>query len=183
MTTRIVLTGFGPFGDVSDNPSSELVSDLGKRPRTNFAYIPQIRVSVSGVKEVVQDMLRLEKPSFETVLVHLGVDTSSTRMKCERFAYNEKNFRIPDEDRVTCCNEPIVIGEVARIETPIDLTKIEMLDDRIVVSTDPGKYICNLLYYESLFAGYRSLFIHVPPFAAIPKKEQIDLIEKILDVL
>ena len=182
--TRFVLTGFGSFREVVDNPSSELVVEVAIRYGENSVLcIPDIRVSVSGAADVMQNLLRLIDFSHKTIVIHFGADTSATQLKLEQYAFNEKNFRIPDSDGEVCCGERIRVGGPAVIKTPIDTSDIEPIDSRIESSEDPGRYICNLLYYESLYAGFKSLFIHVPPFSAIPKHEQIDLIVRILDVL
>ena len=167
-----------------DNPSSELVAEIAQRNGENsVTCIPHIRVSVSGVTDVMKNLLRLIDPSHKTVVIHFGVDTSATQLKLEQYAFNEKNFRSPDSDGEVCRGDRIRVGGPLAMKTPIDTSNIEPIDLRIVSSTDPGRYICNLLYYESLYAGFQSLFIHVPPFSAIPKHEQIDLILRILDEL
>ena len=36
--------------------------------------------------------------------------------------------------------------------------------DKVSISTDPGRYLCDFVFYKSLHSSKgRSLFIHVPP--------------------
>jgi len=48
---------------------------------------------------------------------------------------------------------------------------------KVGLSDDPGRYICNYVYYLSLMEGNArnipSIFIHVPPFTEISEPDQI----------
>ena len=181
---RYVLTGFGPFGDVPENPSSEIAREVARVRRDIVTCISDLRVSVSGVQEALEEVKTASSsPLGPVYVIHFGVDTSATKIKLEKFAYNEKTFRIPDADGNTCYRERIVHSGPEILETPIDLAHLVSLDPRLSLSTDPGRYICNLLYYESLYAGFSSLFVHIPPFAVLPKQDQLGLIQRILDSL
>jgi len=54
----------------------------------------------------------------------------------------------------------------------------------VVISTDPGRFICNWIYYQSLHFSQlnetKSLFIHVPDFSVIPFETQLAFIKELL---
>ena len=45
------------------------------------------------------------------------------------------------------------------------------------VSSDPGRFVCNFIYFKSLMRAaahncWHALFVHVPPFAAVKEEVQ-----------
>jgi pyroglutamyl-peptidase len=55
------------------------------------------------------------------------------------------------------------------------------------VSDDAGRYLCNWIYWESLRAAAaapnrnaHALFVHVPPFAAVPEETQRTFLNDLL---
>ena len=56
------------------------------------------------------------------------------------------------------------------------------------VSVDPGRFVCNFLYFSSLrqavaHSGWQVLFVHVPPFTAVKEELHqqfaLDLLKRI----
>ena len=176
---KFILTGFGPFENIESNPSSELVRELGKLRSDIIATIPDIRVCERGVDNAIESILKLSITDDNILVIHLGVDEGATHIKLEQFAYNEKNFRIPDMDGNVYDGEPISPGKPDRLSTQLVSSSTD--GHTVISSYDPGRYICNMLYYKSLDSGLQSLFIHIPPFTAIAKQEQIEIIQRILD--
>jgi pyroglutamyl-peptidase len=176
---KFILTGFGPFGDIESNPSSELVRELGKLRSDIIATIPNIPVSERGVDNAIESILNSSITDDNILVIHLGVDETATHIKLEQFAYNEKNFRIPDMDGNVYDGEPISPGKPDRLSTQLVSSSID--HSMVISSSDPGGYICNMLYYKSLDSGLQSLFIHIPPFTVIAKREQVVIIQRILD--
>ena len=160
----MLLTGFGAFSNIDPNPSSILVN-----------YFPEhevIPVSMSAVD------LFLKKKVFAKQ-IHFGVNDTSDKITIETCAYNEKNFRISDIDGITA-NGEIIEGGFKILETKFNLSSI-IESDLIQFSNDPGRFVCNYLYYKSLMNSRgNSLFIHIPPFEKIPLNIQINVIREIL---
>ncbi len=169
--TRLVITGFGPFGTITgENPSSGILEDIDQE---NLMVVRNVPVSVRGVESLVQELPREEG----SVWVHFGVNERAEKFYIEKYAYNEMKFPIPDNDGFFCCGgDPITPDGPHRLETGILIEPL--MTAKVSSSDDPGRYICNYLYYRSLeVMGGRSLFIHVPPYSVIPKEEQKKMVE------
>lgn len=175
--SRIVVTGFGLFDGVEVNPSSKNLELLPEDSRIAVYVLP---VSVSAVSQFIHGL----EPN--AVCIHFGVDVSREDFAIERFAYNEADFRIPDVDGIILNRMRIVPTlSLDRLETKLDYDAVA---GDFKISNDPGRYICNYLYFLSLLkTGGRSLFIHCPPYEAISQDEQIvivkDLIETVVNSL
>jgi pyrrolidone-carboxylate peptidase len=72
-------------------------------------------------------------------------------------------------------HQPISHDSVQQLCCKLQLEPIaQQLSDMFPceVSHDPGKFICNYIYYRSLMAANPrrfALFVHVPPFAVVAK--------------
>jgi pyroglutamyl-peptidase len=69
----------------------------------------------------------------------------------------------------------------------------------VMISNDPGRYLCNYIYYSSLQAceklqqqistiqslpvTFHSLFVHVPSFSVISKTEQIEFMKFLMTLI
>jgi pyrrolidone-carboxylate peptidase len=75
-------------------------------------------------------------------------------VRLEQVGYNVADFRIPDERGYVAKNQVIHEGEPSEIRTqvPVEdmLPVLKAVHPRVALSTDPGRYICNYVYYHSL---------------------------------
>jgi len=188
--TRIVLTGFGRFNGVADNPTSRMAPKLMELA----AKLPGVEMVTCEVLEVSAleclRFFRRVKPDKEAIFVHLGVASSRTEICLEQCAYNNADFRCPDERGWNPIQLPIE-GE----RTPVTLCRRSPLPleaicanlkkrfEVIRVSDDPGRFLCNYCFYQSLLRGYRALFVHVPPFEAIPMERQLEILTALIEQL
>jgi pyroglutamyl-peptidase len=112
-----------------------------------------------------------------TILLHLGVDSEAKQFKLEQCAYNDATFRVKDERGYQPTNECIPLPPPAAsthgewgecIKTTLNLVdllaelekhhendiveKNEEENDNcsVIISTDPGRFVCNYTYYLSL---------------------------------
>lgn len=103
-----VVTGFGPFQGVADNPTSILARELPAYLQQHCAndtiatllapctHTVVIETSASAVRQAIQ-ALQDKLSSYQTAIVlHLGVSGAS-RFRLESCAYNDATFRVPDE--------------------------------------------------------------------------------------
>jgi len=204
---KIILTGFGKFNGVSDNPSTHIInhikdyiknkSDQGLVHKFDLHNVEILEVSAEGTKRFLKSIDEsISNSSDDKILfLHLGVNSSATTFALEKYGWNEANFRCPDECGWKPVNELIVPDEkIVKNETKLPLESISTcltsLNHVVKVSTDPGRFICNYLYFFSLEGlknrkNSQSLFVHVPPFSSIPLEKQLsfvyDLMNQICD--
>jgi pyrrolidone-carboxylate peptidase len=157
----MLVTGFGPFGEFTENPSSGLAGRLSQNSIT-------LRVTYLEVDRFVRSV----RERSDSVILCLGLNAKLTAPSFELYAHNKIGER-PGVDgkgagrTVILKSRPQTIGQT--LATPAQLPCLPMN-----VSFSPGDYLCNYLLF-SLLARYsdrRIGFIHVPPFAVMPEDEQ-----------
>lgn len=159
---RVLLTGFGPFGSVVDNPTERLVrrfdgARVGERTVTGLA----LPTSFSGAFIAIEPHLA----RHDAVLM-LGVAEQSARLRLETLARNHTAARIVDVDGAAPLG-PIVDGP-SSLPATFDIASIEDAWTRAGVaferSDSAGAYVCNHTFYRALATNHPRLgFIHVPP--------------------
>lgn len=170
---RFIVTGFGPFGDVHENPTTIIVKKLCaflKQERGDWEALAKLiddciilETSTQGVKKICEQLQNgsTKESSDGTsrkILLHLGVDESSKCFKLEACAYNQATFRIPDVRGYRPFNESIFEEEqyAACLRTSLDVEHLaQVMTERFPsiatkVSTDPGRYVCNYVYCSTL---------------------------------
>ena len=227
-TCHFVITGFGPFDGVSDNPTKTLTNKLAIAMRENSSSIGNISNTNSPVVHVFETsagyvqykmgeifaQLRRDAIAAQykeegvddeeeesggnnnddikvtasisttatTILLHLGVDSNATQFKLEQCAYNDATFRVKDERGYQPNNECIPLPPPAAsthgewgecVKTTLNLVDLcaelerhensdiieeeeeeeeeeEVGSSTVMISTDPGRFVCNYTYYLSL---------------------------------
>jgi len=155
---RTLVTGFGPFAGIPDNPSEHLARTSGRSCVT-------LEVSFEAV-EAFLESLRADPVER---LIMVGVAASAKRMRVETVA---RNWIDPRPD----------VRGLIRGPAPIDPTGPEGLASRLAacpggphweVSADAGAYLCNFLLYRSLQRlSCPAGFVHIPPFEVLPEPLQ-----------
>ena len=193
----IIITGFGAFGGLPDNPSSTLVNTIisnttiegymNEGPNNKFQIVQHaiLDTSVEGAKEL-QKLQKLPA-SFH---LHLGVHGGAKQIHVESQAFNNDDFRIPDNKGIQLKNHTIAPECPEIYQTSIDVCKlVESLGEGYCVSNDPGRFLCNHVFFQSLRwcatcdGTKHCLFVHVPPFSVVSFKDQYQLILKLLNTL
>ncbi|KAJ7098628.1 hypothetical protein B0H15DRAFT_821606 [Mycena belliarum] len=213
---RVLVTGFGPFGTYTENPSWLAVRTLhdttittahtrGKPPKGPKAdaihltalNIPTVYAAVLSTlpglhaqppvlpEEYTSPASRaLPEEGFQ-LIVHVGV-AGPGPLRAERLAH-KTGYQLPDHERQS---PPLIIGKATlrgfgsprygddfadELFTSIDVDGL--VDDLtsgpdplpLETSDDPGRFLCDFIYYcslaESEHAGRGTpvLFIHCPP--------------------
>ena len=190
----IVLTGFGPFGGVPDNPSSTLVRSIYKLSlekdtgfQFNLVNHTILETSVEGAKELSR--IQTEFPNA-VLYIHLGVHGGAKEIRVEHQAYNQDDFRIPDNNGVQLRKSVINKECPAIYQSSVNVPLlVDILGDGYCVSNDPGRFLCNHVFFQSLCwcakcSGKKHcLFLHVPPFEFVPEEKQAQLLVKLLNTL
>jgi len=196
------FTGFGPFLNVTNNPTMELVESLKEwKKNSEFSsHIGDVRwldVSADAVNEYIEKIIKeieeAEKntSSVKQVLVHLGVYAGSSTINLEKHAYNCADFRGPDnkgyQPREEKISKKYPLEHYFRTFYPVEEIHKRLANKhKVKISDDPGRYVCNYIFYTSMNEGYKrdipSIFIHVPEFDKISKQEQEEFIKDFIRV-
>jgi pyroglutamyl-peptidase len=175
MTATLLVTGFERFGTHADNPTAEAVRALARagsfEGRAAFAVLP---VTYGGAFAVLR--ARAERERVRACLLFgLG---NRPAVCVERAAYNATEAAVADNAGDVRAGAPLREGGVDAVQTrgPLEAVRDALAGAGapVVLSDDPGRYVCNATYYRVLTAeapwAPASLFVHVPPTEALGGK-------------
>ncbi len=161
--TKVLLTGFEPFGKASSNPSGEIVKQIAG-DNIVTAILP---VAYAQSAERLLALIAEHNPD---VVISLGQAEGRTQITPERVAINLDDAPLAD-------NEGVMRNDVKILEDGPDAyfstLPIKEIVDVIqakgipaAVSLSAGAFLCNHVFYvaQNKFAGtsVRSGFVHVP---------------------
>ncbi|XP_070764880.1 pyroglutamyl-peptidase 1-like isoform X1 [Enoplosus armatus] len=164
----VVVTGFGPFGDHSVNPSWVAVQELKKLGLGGEVdlHVSEVPVEYQTVQSLVPSLWKQYHP---LLVVHVGVSGMATTVTLEKCGRNhgykglDNSSFCPDSQ---CCivGGPDCIDSVIDMESVCKRVTASGLGVAVSVSKDAGRYLCDFIYYTSLYLSHgRSAFVHVPP--------------------
>jgi len=178
---RVLLTGFGPFPGVADNPSAWLAEACAERAAPEFAaeLHAQILPTEWGATALMPRLYTSLQPH---VMIHFGVSERAKTFRIERSAHNRAARRAD-------ANAAFPAGRVIHAEGP-DRLDTALPADRLaahlrtsglpaVTSRSAGRYLCNFLYYHSLDWARRQpdprlvLFVHIPPLESFSREAML----------
>jgi pyroglutamyl-peptidase len=169
---RILLTGFGPFPGVTDNPSARLVETFAS---ASSIALHDCELSVEilptewdAVGTLVPRLLKSMQPH---VTIHFGVSRQARSLRIERRAHNRILPR-GDAAGVQPSRRTIHIDGPAHLDSTVVVQRLAAkLRERgvpAITSAHAGSYLCNFVYYHSLSwamsrdAAGHVLFVHIP---------------------
>lgn len=169
---NLLVTGFGPFRDITDNPSSRLAEALpGNTELLPVQY---------GKVEAFAISLR-SRP--EDTILCLGLNARATELKFEIYAHNqigaERGFGSRRHARsIIRSSGPRTLGQTLLSPKQLDELAME-------TSFTPGDYLCNFLLYSLLirYPERRIGFVHVPLFENVSIGDQLEKLEGLLQQL
>jgi pyroglutamyl-peptidase len=168
---RVLITGFGPFPGVPDNPSSWLVETLAERERAS-GIAPDARI-LPTVWEDVALIPALYRSLQPHAMIHFGVSERAKAFHIEASAHNRLTRR---EDAQGAVPKTRSIRErgPSRLDTQFPAAGLAAHLRRSGIaartSRSAGAYLCNFLYYHSLEWALRQrpvplvVFVHIPPW-------------------
>ncbi|MFN3197458.1 MAG: hypothetical protein ACE366_03400 [Bradymonadia bacterium] len=167
---RVLVTGFAPFPARASHDNVSSVGVLAIRPEVLVgaqlmrAVLP---VEYDHAAALVTEMLERCRPD---VVINFG--QGSGPLALEQIAYNLKHTRSHTADNrgVAASGQPIDPEGPATRATTLPLAAIaealEGIDEPCLYSTDPGRYICNNVFYvvTGLVADthIKAGFVHLP---------------------
>jgi pyroglutamyl-peptidase len=170
---RILVTGFGSFPGVHDNPTALLIAALGKH-RARLARLgialerAELPVDYAGVVRNLETLNETLKPD---AILHFGLASRRRAFSVETRALNRLSLLRCDASGARASRRAILPGapHAARSTFPVRQIEAELLRAglRARLSANAGSYICNETLYLSLARSHaRSIgFIHVPRLA------------------
>lgn len=185
--SRVLITGFSKFEGCDVNPTESIVKSL-KEENFNVDGFDLsyeiVEVSISGA-EVVN---RLNYDIF----IHIGVNTKGSKLQLEQYSYNNCTFRVPDQSgnqpSGECINKELDFDKAC--ESGLDIRNIVLeLKNQVTnpedveISNDPGRFLCNYIYFKALQCSPKSIFVHIPPFEICNETVQTENIRKLITIL
>jgi pyroglutamyl-peptidase len=168
---RLLVTGFGPFLDVDENPSATLAQHCG----LPFAILP---VSYRAVDAWMDE---LDAASFDALLM-IGVAAKSEKLRLETVARNEAGLK-PDIDGLVLGPGPFDAAAEFQLASSLwQSAGLTMDTDSWSISTDAGNYLCNYTFFRALqrWPEKDIGFLHVPRFEAVPQHAQETALQELL---
>jgi pyroglutamyl-peptidase len=165
---RVLLTGFGPFPGVAENPSGWLAETLAGRKNAQGVYLYR-HVFPTDWDTVAALTPKLHQSLQPHVMIHFGVSPRAKTLRIERSAHNRAARRHDASGRLPR-TPAISPAGAARLDTSLPVTAIaahlRAQGHAASASASCGRYLCNFLYYRSLewakAQGRDALFVHVP---------------------
>lgn len=176
MAGRTLVTGFGQFLSIKENPSSMLAQALDR---------PYHLLDVSY--DAVEDFIfHLDPSSFDRLLL-MGVAASRTHLTPELFARNI--YGDAPDVRGVKRHGTIQQADHLLLESTLfgceSLSEVLLADPHMRLSLNAGNYLCNFAYFKALtaFPCKQVGFLHVLPFEKIALEVQINSILQVLDAV
>jgi len=164
--TRVLVTGFEPFGGAARNTSQVVAEGLGG------VVLP---VSFARAAEALRAAVRAADPEVVVCFGQADRDVVSV----ERFAHNLDCAESEDNDGAVSAREIDPDGPVAyRSTLPVDELVVSLLGAGIPAqaSRDAGGFLCNHVFYvlmrllEQTRPGTVGGFVHVPAEGLAPER-------------
>ncbi|MEU6847830.1 pyroglutamyl-peptidase I [Streptomyces sp. NPDC046716] len=168
--TRVLLTGFEPFGGEAVNPSWQAAELVAAAPPEGLAVtavqLPCVFGESLTVLRAAVDRVRPE------LVVCLGQAGGRPGVTVERVAINVDDARIPDNAGAQPIDEPVVPGGPAAYfsSLPVKACVAAMRSAGVptALSNTAGTFVCNHVAYglghllATELPGVRGGFVHVP---------------------
>ena len=161
--TKILLTGFEPFGTATSNPSGEIVKQISG-DNIVTAILP---VAYAQSAEKLLALIAEHNPD---VVISLGQAEGRTAITPEKVAINLDDARLADNEGVMRNDVKILVDGLDAYFSTLPINEIvEAIKAQGIpasVSLSAGAFLCNHVFYvaQNKFAGtnVRSGFVHVP---------------------
>ena len=167
-TRTILVTGFGPFLHVTENPSWESIRDLdGQLVGSLRVRTARLDVTYADAPRQLSEAIDRVKPDL---VLCLGVAPGAA-IRLESLARNRDTQQAPDASGVVRNGIAIRDDGPATIPTRLPLARLRtaLAADGFEVndSDDAGGYLCNHVFYEALVRRPEGIagFVHVPTMA------------------
>jgi len=158
-----LLTGFGPFGEVADNPSQRLAEQLDGERIGGLRIVSRILPVVFGEdSRIVAEAVAALRPRF---VLSLGVAVGSATLVVERRGRNRR--RTDAGQQPIRSDGPEAYAATLPVETLV--AAIRGAGVPCEPGDDAGDYLCNHLLYTTLDLAVRGPFSFAAGFIHLPQ--------------
>ncbi|MEK6625236.1 MAG: hypothetical protein AABY86_09725 [Bdellovibrionota bacterium] len=165
-----LFTGFTSFLNYSSNPTEELARQMHSRILGDYKITSKILpVDYANAEQLLGPI-----ENYQLIILN-GLAVGRNFISFETLAHNQIDSPQADAQGCTIQNQVIYPNAMSTLTSSFPLTQLSSLLENLVglghpvqLSCDPGRYLCNYIYYKTLFAlGQKSLpipclFIHWP---------------------
>ena len=173
MEKRILVTGFGPFGEEMRNPSLEAVMALPDRAGDALILKEELPVLFGGGGDRLLALIEQLRPD---AVLCTGLAAGRKALTPEVIAVNLKNARIPDNQGMQPLWEKIRDGGPDGIFSRMDVRKAVLSLQKAGIpaelSFSAGTFVCNEVMYRLLETDLPGGFVIVPCAAKQPHKKE-----------
>ena len=185
MLPLALVTGFGAFEKVAENPSGLLARGLHASPPTGWRVVgAELPVSFQRAPEAFERFFDEEVDGEPALFVPMGVH-KEPGFRLERWARGAPQGKPGRRD-----NDGLELADVERggpdlaSALPLDALASELgrrSGEDCFVSEDAGGYVCERVYHRVLTrAGAApAVFLHVPPLRFTPLERQMAVVHQL----
>ena len=161
--SKILITGFEPFGGSDTNITQELISLLPAKVGNREIVTQCLPVSFQRAPVALRQAIAKHQPDM---LLLLGQCPAGENIRLERFALNMMDSQKADNDGYCPSEEtiypdaPLAYRTAFHIKTIANHLQEEQLP--VAISNSAGLDVCNRVYYEALHLQQKAIFIHIP---------------------
>jgi pyroglutamyl-peptidase len=157
-----LVVGFTPFGGERVNPSGLTAEAMDGLLLAGRRVIGQsLPVAGDRAWDQLTQLISAHDPAW---ILAMGVSGRGC-FSVETGAWNDNAYPIPDDEGQTLLG-PVMLGEPERLFTkgPARKLIVRMASAHLPceISQDPGRYVCNHVYFRLLASGRPSIFLHGP---------------------
>ena len=187
----ILVTGFGPFGEVVENPSGLLAGALESEPELLDGPIVVSRVlpvTFADAPSALHDFVSSNEARLPRALLSMGVHPGRG-FRLERLARAHPSSKTTDTSGVVGSDENPTQIELIPREASFDVQALlaDLGYEDARTSDDAGGYVCDWVYQHLLAHGRRlgipALFLHVPSQDVTPLAQQLPFVRKVVQSL
>lgn len=167
MSGHLLITGFGPFPGMPQNPAGALARRLGASIRLRLALgaPPRVLVLPTTYAAIPAELAPALSGKPAAVLM-IGVASQARRLRVEARARNRGSLLHPDASgrpAGTLSLDPQAPGTRKSPHAAPALAILRRHGLAARASTDAGRYLCNAGYFFALAGDGPVLFVHIPP--------------------
>ena len=184
-TPKIVVTGFEPFAQASENPTLEVLAQL-QSSNDVPGELTTIQMPVDSDKLAELTSAKLDELQPD-IWISLGVAPGLAVVAVERIAANVRDFPHPDNVGAQYGGEPVFeggpAGRLATLPVKAIASALRAAGIPAKISNSPSTYLCNQMMYTVLHLvdekklTTRAGFIHVPAPPSLVAKQAYPFVE------